>query len=123
MENEITLDKNELLAAIQKLLNEKARFATATCLDLGDRFEILYHFEPQEAVGPLKTFRVKLQKGENLPSISGIYGCAVIAENEMMGDFNLQINGTVLDFHRKLLLSKESQQFPLSKTPRIPIVK
>jgi hypothetical protein len=120
MENEIILEKYELVPAVQKLLSEKARFATATCLDLGDQYEILYHFEPQESVVPVKTLRVRIPKGEILPSISGIYACAVMAENEMIDDFNIQINGLVMDFHRKLMLSKESKVFPLNKTPTLP---
>lgn len=62
MENEILISKDDLVPAVQKMLAEKARFGTATCLDEGDKFEIIYHFEPQDKPEPLKHIRVKIAK-------------------------------------------------------------
>ncbi len=116
MENEILVDKSELISAVQKMLAEKARFCTATCLDLGDEFEVLYHFEPGESIEPLKHIRVRISKEDTLPSISGIYLCAVLIENEIQDQFDIQISGMALDFQRRFLRAKESPEFSLLKS-------
>jgi ech hydrogenase subunit D len=123
MENETIISKDDLVSAVKKLRDEKARFTTATCVDMGDTVELLYHFQPEGKVAPIKTLRMKVAKGDVIPSVSDIYLAAVVSENEMMGDFNIEFKGVALDFHRKLLLTKESKQFPLHKTPPVPKVK
>jgi Ni,Fe-hydrogenase III component G len=123
MENEQQVNKNQLLSAVQKKLDEKWRFAMMTALDSGDRFEILYTFEPAEAVSPLSQLRVAIPKNEALLSITGIYPSAVVAENEIAGDFKIEINGISIDFNKTIMHTKDSLQFPLTKTPPVPKVK
>jgi NADPH-dependent glutamate synthase beta subunit-like oxidoreductase len=121
MENEILVDKAELIPAVQKMLAEKARLGTASCVDLGDKFEIIYHFEPQESAGPLKHIRIKIAKDDTLPSISSMYLCAALIENEIQEHFNVQISGIALDFQKRFLRSKESPEVALLKpTPYMP---
>ena len=115
MENEVLIEKAELIPAVQKMLAEKARLGTASCIDLGDKFEIIYHFEPQESAGPLKHIRVKIAKDDALPSISNMYLCAALIENEIQEHFNVQISGIVLDFQKRFLRSKESPEAELLK--------
>ena len=121
MENEILIDKAELISTVQGLLDEKARFGTATCLDLGDKFEIIYHFAPQESSEPLKHIRVKIAKDDTIPSISSMYLCAVLIENEIQELFNVQISDIALDWQKRFLRSKESLEAELLKpTPYEP---
>jgi formate dehydrogenase beta subunit len=121
MENEISVEKAELIPAVQKMLAEKARLGTASCVDLGDKFEIIYHFEPQESAGPLKHIRVKIAKDDALPSISNMYLCAALIENEIQEHFNVRISGIALDFQKRFLRSKESPEVALLKpTPYMP---
>lgn len=121
MENEVLVDKAELIPAVQKMLAEKARLGTASCLDLGDKFEIIYHFEPQESPEPLKHIRVRIAKEDTLPSISNIYLCAALIENEIQELFNVQISGIALDFQKRFLRAKESPEAELLKpTPYAP---
>ena len=115
MENEVLVDKAELVPTVEKLLAEKARLGTATCLDLGDKFEIIYHFEPRESAAPLKHIRVKIAKEDTLPSISGIYLAAALIENEIQELFNVKISGIALDFQKRFLRSKESPEATLLK--------
>jgi ech hydrogenase subunit D len=117
MENEIIINKNELLPTIKKELELKKRFITATCLDAENNFEIIYTFAPNDSVSPLTNIRVVISKTETLPSISGIYSAAVITENEMMGDFKIQIDGLPLDYQGKLMHTKNSMRFPLTQSP------
>ncbi len=123
MENEISISTKEILAAVQNKLNEKARFTTATCLDLGTQFEMIYTFQPQDSVTPLYNIRVKFPKDETIPSISGICGAAIIAENEIVGDFKVKMSGLPLDFKGQIMHTRDSLQFPLTKAPPVPKVK
>jgi len=121
MENEVLVEKAGLTSAVQNMLAEKARFGTATCLDLGDKFEIIYHFAPKESAGPLKHIRVKIAKEDTLPSISGIYLSAALIENEIQELFNVQISDIALDWHKGFFRSKESPEAQLLKpTPYEP---
>jgi NADPH-dependent glutamate synthase beta subunit-like oxidoreductase len=115
MENEILITKDALVAEAQKMMDERARFSTASCVDLGDKFEIIYHFEPREYPEPLKNIRVKISKNDTLPSISNVYLCAALIENEIQELFNVQISGIVLDFQKRFLRGKESPEAELLK--------
>ena len=115
MENEITVDKAELIPEVQNLLAQKARFATATCLDLGDHFEVIYHFEFKESVEFMKHIRLSIAKGDTLPSISNIYFCAALVENEIQDHFKIKISGLAIDFQKRFLRAKESPEFALTK--------
>jgi len=115
MENEILVENAGLIPAVEKLLDEKARLSTASCIDLGDKFEIIYHFEPQESPEPLTHIRVTIAKEDTLPSISNIYLCAALIENEIQELFNVQISGIALDFQKRFLRSKESPEAELLK--------
>jgi len=115
MENEVLVEKANLIPVVQKMLAEKARFGTATCLDLGDKFEIIYHFEPQEKPEPLTHIRVKIPKGDTLPSISSIYLSATLIENEIKDLFNIKISGSAFDFQSKFIRTKESPESELLK--------
>ena len=115
MENEVLIDKADLISEVQKMLAEKARLGTASCIDLGDKFEIIYHFAPQESAGPLKHIRVKIAKEDTLPSISGIYLCAVLIENEIQELFDVKISDIALNFQKKFIRTQESPEGELLK--------
>jgi formate dehydrogenase beta subunit len=121
MENDISITKDELVEEAQKMMDERARLSTASCVDLGDKFEIIYHFEPREYPEPLKNIRVKIGKDETLPSISEVYLSAALIENEIQELFNVQISGIALDFQKRFLRGKESPEAELLKpTPYAP---
>jgi hypothetical protein len=120
LENEVIVTKSELVSKAQDMLVQKARFGTATCLDLGDRFEVIYHFESEDSAGFVKHIRVNIGKEETLPSISNIYLCATLIENEMQDQFNIKISGLAIDFQKRFIRAKESPEFPLLKpTPYV----
>jgi len=120
MKNEVSVDKAELIPAAKKMLAEKARFVTASCLDLRDKFEVIYHFEPRENPEPLTHIRVKIAKGDSLPSISNLYLCAALIENEIQELFNIKISGIALDFQKRFLRARESPEAELLKpTPYV----
>jgi hypothetical protein len=113
--NEVIVSKAELVSEAQDMRAQKARFATATCLDLGERFEVIYHFEFEDSAGFVKHIKVNLGKEETLPSISSIYLCAALIENEMQDHFNIRISGLAIDFQKRFIRGKESPEFSLLK--------
>lgn len=119
MENELILDRDALIPEIQKMWAQKARFATATCLDLGDHFEVMYHFELEDSVEFARHIRVSIDKDETLPSISNIYLCASLIENEIKEHFRINISGIALDYQGRFLRAKESPEFPLMKDYKV----
>lgn len=119
MENEIAVDKGQLLVEVQNLAAQKARFATATCLDMGDHFEVIYHFEHQDSVEFARHIRVRVGKDETLPSISSIYLCASLIENEIQDYFRIKISNIAIDFKGRFLRAKESPEFALMKDYKV----
>jgi hypothetical protein len=115
LQNEVIVSKTELVSEAQGMRAQKARFGTATCLDLGDRFEVIYHFEFEDSAGFVKHIKVNIGKEETLPSISSIYLCAALIENEMQDQFNIKISGLAIDFQKRFIRGKESPEFSLLK--------
>src|SRR4030043_1956274 len=98
LQNEVIVSKAELVSKAQGMRAPKARFATATCLDLVDHFEVIYHFEFEDSAGFAKHLKPELGNEETLPSISGIYLCAALIENEVQDQFNIEVSGLAIDF-------------------------
>ena len=84
--------------------------------------ELLYHYDK---ANDMLHLRVKIQKDLPIPSISGIYFCALLVENEVQDLFDVRFDGLALDFNRTLLLSDETKKVvnapffyvPAPKTP------
>ncbi|MCX8176597.1 MAG: FAD-dependent oxidoreductase, partial [Candidatus Bathyarchaeota archaeon] len=109
---DISVDKADLIPKIYELATSKARFITVTCKDLGEFFEVIYHFEEDLKV---INIRVKIGKNEVLPSITNVYPCAFLAENEIKDMFILNISGLNPDLGGKLLKTAEATQTTLLK--------
>jgi ech hydrogenase subunit D len=69
--------------------------------------ELLYHYD--KAIDMVH-LRAKIQKDIPIPSISGVYFCALLIENEVQDLFDVRFGGLVLDFKRTLLLSEETKK-------------
>ena len=69
--------------------------------------ELLYHYDKANDMTHL---RAKIQKDLPVPSISGIYFCALLVENEVQDLFDLRFDGLALDYKRSLLLSEDTKK-------------
>jgi len=69
--------------------------------------ELLYHYDKTNEMVQLRT---TIQKDLPIPSISGVYFCALLVENEIQDLFDVQFAGLVLDFKRTLLLSEDTKK-------------
>ncbi|MDR2696756.1 MAG: NADH-quinone oxidoreductase subunit C [Deltaproteobacteria bacterium] len=84
------------------------RLVTVTVLAADEQHvELLYHYDK---ANHMEHLRAKIQKDIPIPSISGIYFCALLIENEVQDLFDVRFGGLVLDFKRTLLLSDETKK-------------
>lgn len=113
LENTIEISKDDLLSEVQNMDYNNYRFVTATCVDNGDgTFDVYYHFDKNYE---MKNLFVKVKKEEELPSISKIYFCAILVENEMKELFGLNITNIVVDYGGHLLLTDDAPDAPMAK--------
>lgn len=104
--------KGELVAEAQKLAAQQYRLVTATALDLGDRFAIMYFFDKDLKATWL---RVEFGKDEEVPSLSSVYLCALLIENEMKDLFGIKFSPIAVDFQNKLLRTEDAPNQTLCK--------
>lgn len=102
----------DLSARVARYHEDGFRFATATCLDRRDHLEVLYHFDKGLE---LETLRVRVPEGTAVPSLTPIYLCAFLVENEMSELFGLKVDGMALDFGGGLLLAVDAPRMPMRK--------
>lgn len=111
------VQKKDLLDEVKKFHDGGYRFVTTTCCDTGENFVIYYHFDKDLV---LKNLKLTVNKDESIPSISGIYFCSLLSENEVKDMFGVQFDGLVIDYEGKLLLGEDS---PLTPQAHIVVVK
>ena len=85
---------------------------------LPEHVELTYSFDRERRLTNLR-FQVPAA-GARLPSISSIYWCAFLYENELHDLFNVQVDGMAVDFHGHLY--ETTVKFPFGST-KAPVVK
>ncbi|MFA5072544.1 MAG: NADH-quinone oxidoreductase subunit C [Nitrospirota bacterium] len=111
--NVTEISKDQLLSEAQKMSGQGYRFVTASCVDLGeDKLNVIYHFDKNTE---LTNFRIAVKRGEEVPSISATYLCAVLVENEMKELFGLNVTNIAIDYGGHFLLTPEALKNPQSK--------
>ena len=109
------ITKETLLEEISAVAAQNGRFTVMTCVDLGDKFEITYYFSMIPS-NELKAFRLTIAENEELPSITGIYICAILNENEFQEFYGVKIKGLAIDYKGHLFLAKDSPATPMRKS-------
>jgi len=107
------VDIKEFIPAIQAMQASGARFVTASGVDHGDSFEIIYSFDIGDSV--LDSIRLVVPKGEHVPSVSGIFPYAFMIENELQDCFGIDFTGLPINAGRHLLLEQSAMELPLVK--------
>lgn len=102
----------ELLPRVKALYEAGYRFVCTTCSDVGGGLEVLYHFDRNLEMCNLS---VTVPAGTKLPSITDVYSCAFLVENEMHDLFGLEIEGISIDYQGKLLISNAVDAAPMIK--------
>lgn len=120
IENVKEIPVQELLGEVQNLQYDNYRFITATSVDNNnDTLDVLYHFDKDYE---LVNLRITVPKGNSIPSISKIYFCAMLVENEMKELFGLDVENMAIDYGGHLLLSDGAPENPMLRQ-QITIVK
>ena len=112
IKNVTEIQSNQIVTKVSEMLKNGYRFATMTCLDSGDKFDIFYHFDKNQELFNLKT---SIAKTQNLPSISSICFAAIMIENELKDFFGVKFDNLVLDFEGRMILSDGAPDAPMCK--------
>ena len=87
---------SQLAAEVKSLCDQGWRLVQIGVTSLGELYEVNYSFDRDMA---FKNLRLHVpSKGARLPSVSGIYWCAFLYENEIHDLFGITFDGLVLDF-------------------------
>lgn len=101
-----------LLKSIKQYWDDGFRLITATCIDEGEEFRVIYSFDKELAISNLE---VVTPREKAIPSISGIYACAFLIENEMKELFSLKIDNLGLDLGGKMYLVDDAPAAPMAR--------
>ena len=114
---------NERGVTIERLVSNAAvmrsaggMFCTATAMDADGGFEIIYHFNLGDSQR-MEHWRLKFRKGETVPSLSSVYLCASLIENEISELFGITFENQALDYLGGMMVTKESPKTYLVKPP------
>jgi len=91
----ITVDT--LLDKVRAKREQGCRLVQMSATRLPDQVELTYSFDLDSR---LTNLRLSLPGVDTcVPSISSIYGCAILYENEIHDLFNVKVDGLTVDFH------------------------
>lgn len=110
--NEKAITVETLHSEVMEKTKDGFRFSTMTCLDMGDSYDIIYHFDKDYVFHNL---RLKLLKGQEIQSITNIMFCAVLIENEIKDMFGIDFKNLAIDYKGRFLLSDGAPTTPLNK--------
>lgn len=110
--NTVDLNSDTIITETKKLKDTGFRLVTLSSSDLGESIDLLYHLDNDLEMA---TLRVNVFKGKKTPSITSVYSCAVLVENEIKEHFGVDFDGLSLDFTGMLYLDEEVQKTPFCK--------
>lgn len=105
-----------LLNRVQGLQASGSRLVQISATRLPEVVELTYTFD---LAGQLSHLRLLLSgSSPQVPSISSIFACAMLYENELHDLFQVQVNGMAVDFGGNLY--KTAVKFPFAKVKAPP---
>lgn len=106
---------NSLLERVAALRAQNARLSQICATALPGQFELTYSFDLD---GLLVSLRIMLPDTDaRVPSVSSIFGCAFLYENEMHDLFNIKVEGINVDFRGHLYNTAVKFAFGDTKIP------
>ena len=111
-----------LLQEVRQYKNAGYRLVQIGATRVADELQLTYSFDK---VTRLEHLRLCLPSPAGtaspaLPSISSIYWCAFLYENELHDLFDVQVTGLAVDFHGNLYKTAVKFPFGSTKPPRAP---
>lgn len=115
--NETPITMENLVAEVGAMKQAGYRFVTLSTIQLEDgSTDILYHFDKEME---LTHFRLNVPADTIIPSVSGVYFSAFLAENEVKDLAGLEFDGLVVDYNRTLYLDPSVETIPLANNLKI----
>ena len=110
-----TIPVDALLDKVRELREKGCRLVQIGATRLPEQLELTYSFDLDCR---LTSLRLQLPVPQpRVPSITAIYGCAVLYENEMHDLFGLQVDGMALDFQGNFYRTAVKYPFASTKAP------
>lgn len=107
-ENIETITVGQLQEKVRAMHEQGWRLVQISATRLPEEVELTYSFDLNYR---LSNLRLLIPGADShLPSISSIYGCAILYENEIHDLFNVKVDGLTVDFGGNFY--KTSVQFP-----------
>jgi ech hydrogenase subunit D len=106
----ITVDT--LLDKVRARHKQEHRLVQISATRLPGQVELTYSFDLDSRLTNLRLSLPGIDA--RVPSISSIYGCAILYENEIHDLFNVKVDGLTVDFHGNFY--KTAVKFPFSST-------
>ena len=92
----IDITLSELTGKVAEMKADGNRLAQICCTKLPDRLELQYSFDKNFEY---TSFRLTLANAQiPVPSVSGIYLCAFLYENEIHDLFGIKVEGIAVDY-------------------------
>lgn len=102
----------QLVSEAKQMFSEGYRFVTATCVDEIEQFRVIYSFDKETK---LVNFDVALGKEQELPSISGVYLCAFLVENEIKELYGVNVTDIAVDLGGHLYMIEGAEPHPMAR--------
>lgn len=118
LKNEIIVELDGLLDEAKKQDQAGYRLLTATGLDEGDHFEIIYHLASKpdaKGASQILNLRIAFPKDAEVPSLTGVFPGGFLIENEMKELVGIKIIGISIDYGGRLFMTEDAPAFPLAK--------
>jgi ech hydrogenase subunit D len=112
-----TITVDALLAQAKAKQAQGCRLVQISATQLPGEVELTYSFDLDRA---LSNLRLSLPNGTHLPSISGVFGCAVLYENEIHDLFGVPVDGLTIDFKGNFYKTAVKYPFGSTKAPEKP---
>jgi ech hydrogenase subunit D len=110
-----TIEPGTLLERVRRFRTENFRLVQVSGTRIGDTLELTYSFDRD---GTLENLRLPLAGPEpRIPSISSVFWCAFLYENELHDLFELQVEGMAVDFKGTLYTTSVKFPFGSRKVP------
>ena len=112
LDNSEKIGAEELLSTVSVLKYKGYRFVTASCADNRDgTLDLYYHFDKDLE---LKNLALTVRRDEPVPSLTGLYLCAFLVENELKELFGLNIENIAIDYGGRMFLTGDAPESPMA---------
>jgi ech hydrogenase subunit D len=109
-----TITAEALPGRATTLRDQGARLVQISATQLPEQVELTYTFD---RASQLTNLRLHLPNGARLASLSGIFGCAVLYENEIHDLFGVPVDGLTIDFKGNFYKTAVKYPFGSTKMP------